>query len=168
MKEVTSAIANKMLKALEEDKSYLLSLEEDSRTYVRAEGEEQEAPEYHYEDVRRGVDEIDRKVSSIKHAINVFNTTTVLEDLGITIDQALVRMAQLNGEKRRLDTMRKQLPVSRVGQTYLRNRQVVEYEYANYDIEAAKRDYQEISDRINKIQIALDLANQTKTFEIED
>ncbi len=168
MKKVTSAIANKMLRSLEEDKNYLLSLEEESRTYIRAEGEEKEAPEYHYEDIRRGVNEIDSKVSAIKHAVNVFNTTTVLDGLGITIDQALVRMAQLNGEKHRLDTMRKMLPATRVGQTYMRGRQAVEYMYANYDIEEAKRDYQAISDQINQIQIALDLANQTRTFEIED
>ena len=124
MKKVTSAIANKMLRSLEEDKNYLLSLEEESRTYIRAEGEEKEAPEYHYEDIRRGVNEI--------------------------------------------DTMRKMLPATRVGQTYMRGRQAVEYMYANYDIEEAKRDYQAISDQINQIQIALDLANQTRTFEIED
>lgn len=166
MKKVTSAGANKMLKALEDEKSYLLSMEEDASVYVLAEGEQAEALAYNYEETQSKIEEIDKKVRIIKHALNCFNTTTVLEEVGITIDEALVEMAQLNRKKEKLDEMRKRLPKARKNEGFYRNGNLIEYEYVNYDIQKVQDDYKMVCDRITDIQIALDLCNQTKVFTI--
>lgn len=75
-------------------------------------------------------------------------------------------MAQLNNRKNKLDCMRRRLPKERVNPMVSRAKSYVEYEYANYDINKVKADYQQISEEITKIQLALDMCNQTKTFEI--
>lgn len=165
MREVTSAVANKMLKSLSEEKEYLLSLEREASVYVLADGEKSAPPAYDYEEVQAKIDEIDAKVRDIKHAINVFNTTTVLEQIGITIDEALVEMAQLTRKKEKLDAMRKRLPKTRVNN--FRNANVIEYQYVNYDLDKVQKDYNAVYERITEIQVALDLANQTKVFVIE-
>lgn len=166
MRQVTSAGANKMLKALEDEKAYLLSMEEEASVYVLAEEEQAEAPSYNYGETQAKIDEIDKKVRIIKHALNQFNTTTVLEGVGITIDEALVEMAQLNRKKGKLDGMRKRLPKSRKKEEFYRSSNLIEYEYVNYDIQNVQSDYLKVSDRITELQIALDFCNQTKEFTI--
>lgn len=166
MKHFTSAAANKWIKSLEDEKSYYISLEDTASVYVLAEGEEIEKPEYDYETVSNEISKLDRKIRKIRHAINIFNATTVLEGLDITIDEALVMMAQLNNIKNKLDCMRRRLPKERVNSMMARAKSYVEYEYANYDINKVKEDYQQISEEITKIQLALDMCNQTKSFEI--
>ncbi len=42
----------------------------------------------------------------------------------------------------------------------------MEYRYANYDVQEVERDYETLSEKIAAIQLELDLANQTKTFEV--
>ena len=162
----TSAAANKWIKSLEDEKSFYISLEDTANVYILAEGEEIEKPDYDYEQVNGEIAKLDYKVRKIRHAINIFNATTVLEGLNITIDEALVMMAQLNNRKNKLDCMRRRLPKERVNPMVSRAKSYVEYEYANYDINKVKVDYQQISEEITKIQLALDMCNQTKTFEI--
>lgn len=147
-------------------KSFYISLEDTANVYILAEGEEIEKPDYDYEQVNGEIAKLDYKVRKIRHAINIFNATTVLEGLNITIDEALVMMAQLNNRKNKLDCMRRRLPKERVNPMVSRAKSYVEYEYANYDINKVKVDYQQISEEITKIQLALDMCNQTKTFEI--
>lgn len=167
MRELTSAAANKLLKALEDEKSYYLEMEADASIYVLAEGEKVEAPEYDYEATQQRIDEIDEKIRKIKHVINGFNTTTYLEPLSITIDEALVQMAQLNRKKMKLDTMRKRLPKSRVKSDFYNRSNLIEYEYVNYEVSKVQEDYQQVCDQITSIQMALDLINQTKVFSVD-
>ena len=44
---------------------------------------------------------------------------------------------------------------------------MIDYCYANYDIAAAKADYERVSEELATIQTALDLVNSTATMEIE-
>lgn len=44
MQQMTSAAAHKLLKSLEDEKEYLLSMEAESSTYVLAEEEKEEPP----------------------------------------------------------------------------------------------------------------------------
>lgn len=168
MKKVTSAVANKILKGLADDKEYLLAMENSSAVYVLADGEKSEPPAYDYRETQDKIDRIDKQMRRIKHAINVFNVSTVLEGIGITIDEALVEMAQLTRKKDKLDVMRKRLPKSRINEMHYRGSGAVEYQYVNYDLDKVSRDYQSVCDRINNLQVALDMANQTMFFEIED
>lgn len=166
MKTLTSAGANKLLKVLEDQKNYLLSLESRSSVYVKAEGENVEPPAYNYSATSEKLNQINLQVRKIKHAINIFNTTTYLDSLGITIDEALIKMAQLNLRKQVLDSMRNRLPKERQSIPYTRTN-IIEYQYVNYDIEMVTADYDKLCEEIAQIQLALDTCNQTKTFDVD-
>ena len=73
MQKMTSAYANKMLKALEEEKVFWVNKEAASSTYVAAVNEEPVIPEYDYAAVTKTISEIDEKIAVIKHALNLSN-----------------------------------------------------------------------------------------------
>lgn len=112
MQTMTSAYANKMLRSLEEDKTFWLNKEATSSTYVVAINEEPVVPEYDYVEVADTIAKIDEKIAIIKHALNVTNATARVQvgDMEMSIDTILIKMAQLNKRKSMLDVMRKQLP----------------------------------------------------------
>ncbi len=128
----TSASASKMIKTLEDKKSYLLQRESNDSTYVLAADEKQEIPDYDFRKYNVEIDALDEKIQTLKHALNVFNTVTVLP-IGITIDQALVEMAQLNKKLPRLDMMRKAKNKTRLSGYNAGRRDVAEYQFLNYD-----------------------------------
>ena len=169
--KVTSALANKMIKQLEEEKLYWENLETESSSYTAALGEEPIIPEYDYKEISETLSSINKRIASIKHAINVANTTSrvVTEDGEFTIDELLVRMAQLNSRKARLDSMRKKLPKTRLSTTasWGNTSKAPEYRYLNYDVNLVKDDFEKINKSILNIQLALDKHNQTFEFEIE-
>ena len=105
------------------------------------------------------------RIRKVKHAINVFNTTTEVEGTGMTIDEVLVYLSQLTAARSRYDQMRARLPKERIN-NFGRGSQIIEYTYANYDVEKAAEDYSRISDEQAKLQTALDVTNNTKTMEI--
>ena len=165
MKTFTSASANKYLRMLEEDKHHILSTESDTCTYVLAKDEESEPPIYDYEDVRARVDAIDEQVCKVRHALHSFNLHTTLPDSDMTVDEALIVMAQLNNKRRRLDALRNIMPVQREKGRYTGN--LIEYKYANFDVAKAQEDFVKVTEAINELQLQIDLCNQTITFEVE-
>lgn len=64
--------------------------------------------------------------------------------------------------------MSNRLAKERIGQRLGHSTLSVEYRYANYDVERAKCNFEMCSQRLCDIQVALDTANQTILFEIED
>lgn len=164
---VTSAAANKILRSLEDEKQYILLMEEESSIYIETEGVSPIVPQYDYAETERKLEEIDQKVMRIKHAINMFNCATMLPGLGITIDQGLVKMAQLNNRRKILDSMRKRNSKARKKDFYGSSK-FVEYECVNYDVNDINQTYDMISQQITDLQMEIDLCNQTMRFEIED
>lgn len=169
MRKITSAYANKMLRSLEEDKAFWVNKEAASSTYVAAVNEEPVIPEYDYVEVAEAIAEIDDKICRIKHALNVTNALAKVQvgDEEMSVDVILIRMAQLNKRKAVLDQMRKQLPKSRVAQTYMSRNAVPEYKYINYDLELVKKEYERVSGAVMEMQMALDKYNQTVQFEVD-
>lgn len=171
MKKMTSAYANKVLKQLNEDKTYYLNKEDNGCIYIAAVGEEPVIPEYDYEETAKILEEIDCKIQAIKHAINLANVNNkiLVNDKEYPVDIVLVRMAQLNKRKAVLDFLRKQMPKERqVSRSYMASRtNVPEYKYINYDLDLIKSEYERISDEIMAMQIALDKYNQTFEFEVD-
>lgn len=169
MQKMTSAFANKMLKSLEEEKTYWLNKEETSSTYVVAINEEPVVPEYDYAEVAATMAELDRKVAVIKHALNLNNATAKVQvgEEEMSVDTILIKMAQLNRRKITLDHMRKQLPKAREERSYMPRNSVPEYRYINYDLELVKREYETVSKTIMEMQMALDKYNQTVQFDVD-
>ena len=165
----TSAEAAKLLREKKEEYDALLAKEELVETYVMSLGEKAEdaRPEYDYAAVQEKLRLLEGQIRTIKHAISAFNIKQEVPGLGMTIDQLLVYIPQLTAMKRKYDKMRARLPKQRVGnEGYLVSTNVVEYTYANYDIEEAEKDYAFVAGELAKAQTALDLVNSTVKFEI--
>ena len=168
--KMTSAIANKYIRQLNEDKEFLEGKEISSSFYEAAEGEQPVIPEYDFEENNRAISEIDSKIAKIKHAINVHNAESSVDVSGkmMTVDEILISMAQFNRRKSFFDGMRKAQPKTRISSRGFGPKNTVpEYRYANYDIELAKAEFEKISRERMDMQLALDKFNQTDEFEVE-
>ncbi|MCC8131479.1 MAG: hypothetical protein LUC38_02780 [Oscillospiraceae bacterium] len=166
----TPAEASKLLRTLTEEHDNLAARERSLDTFGAFANEDLETvrPDYDYADYQRELSELERKIRTVKHAINVFNVTTVLPDTdGMTIDEALVCLPQLSARKRKLSTMSLRVQKERLMSTRTTTAAVSEFKYANYDIAEAKADYERTVAEITAIQTALDLVNNTEMFEID-
>ena len=166
--KLTSAEANKLLRKLHDDHNALLQRETDARVFVAATTEKLEdaRPEYDYASTQEQLAELESRIRTIKHAINRFNLSQTIDESGMTIDQALVYIPQLSERKRKLALMRGAQKKKRNENT--RSTNLIEYTYANYDIEQAERDYQTVNQELARVQNALDLVNSTVPFEIKE
>ena len=162
----TSAEAAKLLRKLNEEKEALEALEARSSVFHAAVGEDVESvrPEYDYAAVQRDIAALEAKIRAVKHAINRFNVAHQVPGFDMTIDQMLVYIPQLTRRKQKLLAMQGRLPRQREP-GYGAN--IIDYSYANYDIEAAREDYAKASDELAQAQTALDAANSQERMEIE-
>ena len=166
----TSAQANKLLKKLTEQIYSIRELESKSSIFYAAVGEDVESvrPEYDYAKTQQSIDELENSIRTVKHAINQFNATTIVEGFDMTIDQILVYIPQLTSKKRRLAAMAQRLPKQRSDSRMMsRNTTIIDYEYTNYDIKTVAEDYERVSEELSRAQTALDLVNSTETMEID-
>ena len=163
----TSAQAAKLLRSLNERLAALNSRESMSSTYIAAAGEDVSLvrPEYDYEAVKTEREALEESIRKVKHAISVFNTTHVVPGFDMTIDQMLVYIPQLNENKQRLMLMTNRLPVQRMPGRSMSA--IIEYTYANYDVQRAAEDLRQVSARLAEAQTALDLVNSTETMELD-
>lgn len=130
------------------------------------ENKEEVRPEYDYGTTQEQLLELERRIRSIKHEINLFNLNQLVPGFDMTVDQMLVYIPQLTARKNKLDRMRSRLPRERVQDSYSRNSTLVEYEYSNYDIQQAEADYNKVADELARAQNALDQVNATVSFEV--
>lgn len=167
--KMTSAYANKMIKTLEEDKQYWIQKENESNAYTCAPDEEPLIPDYDFKEVCETIDEIDKKVCILKHAINLHNTSARIPvgDKVYSVDTLLIRMAQLNGRKYTFDSFRRAQPKTRLSNRFSSQNAGPEFRYVNYDVKDAEAAYEAVSREIMEMQIALDKFNQTDEFEVE-
>lgn len=78
-------------------------------------------PKYNFKEMRDAQAEVERKIRKLKHALNVFNTTTIVPDFDMTIDEILVFLPQLNKQCSLLSGMRDAMPKVRVSSGYSGN-----------------------------------------------
>lgn len=163
--KLTSKEANKLLRQLEADKLALLSKEKQSSTFLASVGEDVEScrPKYDYEKSQENIDDLNNKIIKLKHAINVFNTKTIVDGTDKTIDEVLVYLPQLSIKKAKLSRMVEALPKTREAMNMRST--IIDYRYTNYDNNVVKKDFEKICYELDKVQVALDTTNVTKTFE---
>ena len=169
MSQITSAIAAKHLRKLNDQQNALLAMEKKARSFTAAIQEDVESvrPAYDYQATQKALVEIDAKIRKLKHTLNCFNSTYVIPEFDMTIDQMLIYIPQLSASKTRLDGMRSRLPKERVRESFGRGNNIIEYEYANYDIAQVEADYNAVADELARAQNALDKVNTTVLFEAE-
>ena len=165
----TSAEANKLLKKLYEEREMLSREEAQASVFVAATVENvgDVRPAYSFDEMNERINGVEQKILKVKHAINVFNTTTEIDGFDMTIDEMLVFIPQLTAQKERLKTMSNRLPMQRKSQKYGEKSNFIEYEYANYNTEVALEMFKKISDVLVDAQLALDKVNTTKTMKID-
>ena len=168
MAQITSAMAAKHLKKLNDQRDALLAREKKAKVFTAAIQEDIETvrPAYDYAATQKEIAVLDAKIRKLKHTLNCFNSTSVVPEVDMTIDQILVYIPQLTVQKRKLDSFRSKLPKERK-ESFGRNNAIIEYEYANYDIAQAEADYTAVADELAKVQNALDMVNATVLFEAE-
>lgn len=164
----TSAEAGKLLKKLGEELLSINQREQNGKEFLAAVGEDIESvrPDYNFAETQCALDEIERKIRKVKHALNVFNSTTVVSGFDITIDEMLVYIPQLTARKNALAQMKDKLPKVRE-QSRMNISSVLDYRYLNYDVNAVAAEYEKVSDTLAKAQNALDSVNMTQSLEID-
>ena len=167
--KMTSSQAAKLLRQLNDQLQTLKLREENSKTFLAALGEDVESarPEYDYKAMQEQQAELEIRIRRLKHTINVFNTTTVIPEFEITVDEMLVYLSQITARCNKLSKMKNALPKARESNPYSRNGSVIDYRYANYDIKQAEADYNKAAEELAKAQTALDVINNTIEFEVE-
>lgn len=165
--KLTSAEANKMIRALKDQYRLLSSQENNVISFIAAttENVDEVRPPYNYEETAEKYDEIERKIRKIKHALNVFNATTVVDGFDMTIDEMLVFLPQTSDRLRKLEDMLAKPEKSRAQNTGRTS--IIEYEYLNYDLQKVQEDYDALMDMRSRALTALDVMNNTVSFEVE-
>lgn len=163
----TSAEANKLLRKLNDEKTSVMYREENGKEFLAAVGEDIESvrPKYDFTETQNAIAGIETKIRKLKHAINVFNSTTIIPEFDMTIDEMLVYIPQLTAAKNKLARMKDKLPKVRE-QTRV-NSSILDYRYLNYDVETVTAEYEKVTNTLSKAQNALDSVNMNQTLEVD-
>ncbi len=164
----TSAEAAKLLRKLNENHQAVLDKESKCADFIAAVGEDIEdvRPQYDYHKTQEELAGIEQKIRTVKHAINQFNISTVVQDFGMTVDQMLVYIPQLSARKQKLSRMAAQLPKERCSSAGFGAKTIIEYRYANYDIAAVEAELAAVTEELARAQTALDVVNNSEVMEI--
>lgn len=158
--EFNGISALKHIRYLEDEKQKVLEAERNSATTVIVDGKEVKTEGYNFIETRKKVNEIDDEIAQIRHALNLFNTTTIVMD-NITIDMALVELAQKNRE---LDIVRglrgraKESYESGYRESYIRK--------TNYSHDEVDKYHQILMKEIHTLQMKIDEANIVHRFTV--
>lgn len=162
----TSAGAAKLVRRLLDEQKTIKDIEKKASVFVAATDEKLEdaRPEYDYAGTQAKLNELEKELRRVKHAINIFNITTTVPGFDMTVDQLLVYIPQLTERKKKLEEMAARLPKERE-ESYSSKK--TEYSYANYDVKQAQKELLEVTDELSRAQTALDVVNNNETLELE-
>ena len=164
--KVNSAVANKMLKKITEEYEALKVKEAHSKDFLASVNENPDSirPKYDFSKTQAELYALEEKIRKIKHALNKFNVNTLIPEFGITIDEMLVLIPQLTKQKAKLGAMKDRLPKMREKVVGYGANGVIDYRYINYDIDEVQKEYQLVSEKLTKAQLALDNINTSIEF----
>ena len=154
--------AMKEIRLLEEKKQMLLERECERFRVSYKEGERKVDTGYSYRKTREEVTALDARIRRIKSVLAAANCTCRLEAFDVTIGEALVMLAQWNGEYGRLCMLSAQQQISR----RITPNGILEYTECLYDVEEVTKERDALKQRIGALQIAIDRANLLSMIEI--
>ena len=167
--KVNSAVANKMLKKITEEYEALKVKEAHSKDFLASVNENPDSirPKYDFTKTQAELYVLEEKIRKIKHALNKFNVNTLIPEFGINIDEMLVLIPQLTKQKTKLGAMKDRLPKMREKVVGYGANGVIDYRYINYDIDEVQKEYQLVTEKLTKAQLALDNINTSIEFELD-
>ena len=133
----------KRIKELNERKDTLILNEQRRMRTSYKEGEQPVPVDYDYKKTREEIAKIDAEVRAIRCGISLANCTVKLDD-GLTIGEALVYLAQLNGENARLESLAVHEKLTR----RITTNGVLEYTVCNYEPDEVISDREELRAKI--------------------
>ncbi len=152
----------KDIKKLELEKARLVESERLTATTTYAKDETPIDNKYDYKEQNIALDNLDNEIRRLKHIITKSNCSLKIDGFDMCMNEALVYLAQLNNKRARLDRLSSREPLSRTQTRY----DGVQFTKTNYDPSIALNDLREVEDEIQKLQMAIDLANLTNYLEI--
>ena len=166
MAKVSPATVARRINALREELTDLERYEKEASSFTCTVGEDEEKyrPSYDYEGTQKRYREITQEIRKLRHAMNIFNSSTMVPEFDMTVDQLLVYLPQLRELKKKLGDM-KNAPIS--GRSYDSYRGVNEYTYSNYSVQKVAEDYRLVSEEYAKAHSALDYINITGEIEVD-
>ncbi|MBP5466041.1 MAG: hypothetical protein J6Y43_00555 [Clostridia bacterium] len=159
----------KILKKTEDELSSLIVREGQSKEFNAAVGEDAESirPAYNFSETQEKRESLETKVRTIKHALNTFNIATVVPELNMTIDQALIYIPQLLKQKRQYAAMKDKMTKTRVAGNAFKVVSLIDYTYINYDVNEVSAKFDEVSEKLAIAQMALDKINSEENIELD-
>ena len=166
MRKVSPQTVAKKINALKEELKDLERSEKQSCTFTFTVGEDFEAirPSYDYKETQKRYMELTEEIRKLRHTMNVFNTSTIVPDFNMTVDQILVYLPMLRGRKQTLQKMKDE-PMNGLSSrvTY----RGVNDTYSNYSVQKVTEDYRKIAEEYAKARTALDFINATGEIEVD-
>ena len=104
--------AMKLIKELEKQKDELIEFEDRNSVVSYKEGETPIDSGYVYEKTREEIRAIDDRIRAVRTALGRANTEVIAEPFGITIGEALVLLAQLQGERVQVESLTGRNPLT--------------------------------------------------------
>ena len=159
LKEVIKLIAQ-----LEEEKSELLSDEQQNSIITYGKDEEKPESSYNFADTRNAVAAVDTKIRYLRHLLHHANSTVVLPQYdNMTIGQCIVYMAQLNNEKYLLERMARREPKTRS----VKYGGAVDLTETCYSREQCRAVLKKITAKITALQLAIDKINLCHEVDVK-
>ena len=139
--------------------------EKEVSTYRCASTEEDELirPPYDYMKTRAKLQELNRKISTLQHAIKAFETKTQVYGMDMTIDQGLEWLTLYQSNKTRLTCLANKTPIKRISC----KTDIIDYEKANYDISLATADLEQLKEDEMNLKRAMNVTCVSETFEVD-
>lgn len=152
----------KLIAELEDKKDRLVSREMRLSRVQYRDGEARPDTGYSYAQTREEIATIDDKVRKIKHKLAKANCSVKVDGFDMTLGEALVYLAQLNGELVRLNG----LSSERQEYTAIAQGGITLHYECLYDVKSAEADAAALTGKIGKLQVAIDRANLTNFIEV--
>ena len=167
MAKVSPAAVARRINALREELSDLERYEKEASSFTCTVGEDKEKlrPTYDYEGTQKRYNEITKEIRKLRHAMNVFNTSTMVPGFDMSVDQLLVYLPQLRERKKSLKEM-KSMPLNGRKLTGYYGH-AAEYAYCNFDVQKAIEDYRATVEEYARAHNALDYVNATGEIEVD-
>ena len=166
MRKVSPIEVTNRINALKEELKDLEEYEKKSSSFFVNLGQDKESlrPSYDFEETQKRYLELTQEVIKLKHTLNVFNTSTIVPDFNMTVDQMLIYLPMLRGRKQTLQKMKDE-PMNGLSSrvTY----RGVNYTYSNYSVQKVTEDYRRIAEEYSKARTALDFINVTGEIGVD-